>query len=78
MDFDKVAPVLQVISQGCVLHMKFGGFLYSMFSKILQMNYYCAGYTETTWNDFAKSHQSHAKSHQLRTMKVCGYINFVT
>ncbi len=36
VDLDRVAPVLQVISQGFVPHMEFGGFLYNV-SKIHQM-----------------------------------------
>ena len=38
---------------------------------------HCTVYTETTWNDFAESHQSHAKSHQLRTMNARRHINSV-
>ncbi len=45
VDFDKVAPILQVISQGCVLTYKILWILYIMFLKICQMNYYCAVYT---------------------------------
>jgi hypothetical protein len=44
--------------------MKFGGFLYIIFSKTNS----CAVYTAKTWSDFAESHQPHAKLHQLRTM----------
>ena len=45
------------------------------------MNYYCTLYsvqcTQTTWNDFAESHQPRAKSHQLRTMNARRHINSV-
>jgi hypothetical protein len=42
------------------------------------MNYYCAVYTvPCTQNDFAESHQQHAKSHQLRTMNARSHINSV-
>ncbi len=37
----------------------------------------CTVYTETTWNDFAESHQLHTKSHQLRTMNARRHTNFV-
>jgi hypothetical protein len=46
-------------------------------SKNRQMNYYCTVYKETTWNDFAESHQPHGKSHQLRTTNARRHINSV-
>ncbi len=75
LDFDKVAPVLQVVSQGCVL--TYGIWLISYVKS--QKSTKCAVYTVHfyTWSDLAESHQQHAKSHQLRTMNARGHINSV-
>ncbi len=49
VDLDKVAPVLQVISQGCIL--TYGIWWISLhYVKIRQRNYYCAVYTMTLQN----------------------------
>ncbi len=77
-----MAPVLQVISQVVFLHMKFGGFLYILFLKIRQMNYYCSAYTvqctQKPHGVTLRNHTSpHTKSHQLRTMNVRGYNNSI-
>jgi hypothetical protein len=46
-------------------------------AKWITTVYYCTVYTETTWSDFAESHQPHTKSHQLRTMNARSHINSV-
>jgi hypothetical protein len=77
VDFDKVSPVLQVISQGIYgiwwisLHnVKNPPNLRRTLNSVLRIH-------GVTLQNHTSTHQQHAESHQLRTMNARGHINSV-
>ncbi len=76
VDFDKVLPVLQVITVRAVfLCIKIGGFFYIYVLKnppneLLLCSVHCTVYTETPYHECTRSHQ-------LRTMTLRCHINSV-